>query len=190
MKKIFLIALLFSNFALAQTRPNIFFAQSNQWGAVAISQSMNWWYSIYSVCVPNVMVGDLIEAQAESQFRNDTGLNVELAQAISIRPVQTGASCTGQFASFSNDLIGAVGGVSEPVFPRDAQPINGWNITPNEHYGRASKYAAWLSDANYPFGVWVDFRVRARSSGANNSGNFVLTSQANQGHMVVKRWRL
>lgn len=170
-------------------KPTVLYGASTQWGALPVSVDQDWWYTIYRVCVPAIAAGDVLSAYAETQVRNDLGFNVELAQVLTVQDHSGTSPCVGgPPPSTQTALIGPVGGTNENEFPRGPQPINGWNITPGEHYGRASKAFTWVAPAARPNGVWVQFRLRARSSAANNSGNLALTVQANQGHLVVLRW--
>lgn len=146
--------------------PTLYRSTSEAFGAIPITtQAYSEWRTVYCALVADVCAGDTFTVYGEGQVRNDAGINVELAQAISVVP--------------------AVYGGAEALSGLLASPVNGWNITPDTHYGRFSKGGSFISPQDYPL-LYFCLRVRARSSGA--TGAQALTVNAGQGFLDVVRF--
>ncbi len=125
------------------------------------------WRSVYVIPINDVKKGDLVQAFAEGEARNDLGYNVEIVQVVEIKHKKESGK--------------------EPLGGVYTSPVNGWNITANSHYGRFTKTAAWVANSDYPV-VYVTLRVRFRSSNAlSNQSVHILP---HQGMMFVNQYRV
>lgn len=124
------------------------------------------WRSVYFLPINDVKKGDLIQVFGEGEARNDMGYNIELAQVIEIR--------------------NTVSGGQEPLGGVYTGPINGWNITPDAHYGRFSKVGSWVANNDYPI-LYAVLRLRCRSTDAQNY--HYVQVLPNQGLMFFNHYR-
>lgn len=137
------------------------------------------WRTIYALEIDSLQPGDLIEASAEGQVRNDTGWVVELASSL--------CWCD------DNNKPPAPGGLGYGPMGTHFKEIgqntwNGFNITPQMHYGKWARHGAFV----VPQGVstlWICARLRGRSTSSDGSGNAGLAVNMGQGHMTAKVFR-
>lgn len=145
-------------------------SRSAVWTQVAVvSGQTNLWYTLYQVSVSDVRQGEEFMVSAEAQLRNDLGHPVELV--------------SGVFATYDK-VLPSSSLDSAYAFEGLSSPINGWNITPDAHYGVPRRAVVWRAARDAAF-VSFAFRVRARSSLDNGSRN--LTVNTGQGAIQVKR---
>lgn len=125
------------------------------------------WRTMFTVALPNLVAGTVLDIYAEGQVANNNGINVELAQALSLNTVS-------QVGGGTLALVGVLG------------PVNGWNITPDEHYGRWSKGKRYVVPQNWTETAYIQARLRARSSGATSG--MALSVNMGQGFLSVLRF--
>lgn len=139
-----------------------------QFGSVPVTLGKgSEWRTIYYTSMQNIKAGDLIQVFGEGQGRNDLNYNVELAQIVEIK------------------TLSQMSDGQEPVNGIYQSAINGWNIVPDEHYGRFSKMAAWFADSNYDV-LYATLRIRCRSNEAKPNNYIVI--QESQGCMFVNHY--
>ena len=125
------------------------------------------WVSIYYLPILNLVAGEVIQMYGEAQVRNDLGINIEYGQCLELRTSVSGGQ----------EPLGTPGGFTGV--------INGWNITPDMHYGRASKGDSYLVPADVA-ALYLVLRLRCRSTGAL-PGNTV-TVNIGQGVLYYNRF--
>lgn len=156
----------------AFSKPILHTAVDAGWAQMAVGgPNEDFVYTVRHVLI-QVEEGDLLDIYAEGQARNDLGYNVEFGMGLYVRDCVSGSYPPSYNNDFWADLVG---------------PPNGWNITANAHYGRASKGYVYTVPAGKSC-VSVELRLRARSTGT--SGGVVnLAIQGSQGLLQVKQWK-
>lgn len=173
MRFVFFILAFLLSFKVHAAKPVLYTGSDAGWAQMAVGgPTEDYVYTAERVLIDNLQTGDVLDVYAEAQARNDLGYNVEFAQALQARDCVSGSFPP----SYNNDLWADLIG-----------PINGWNIVPAAHYGRASKAYVYTVPAGRTC-LSIELRLRARSS--STSGGVVnLAIQQSQGLIQVKLWR-
>lgn len=120
---------------------------------VTLGSDMQWRW-IHRLQLPALKAGDVLQVAADGEIRNNTGINMEIATAVTLTP---------GWPYYVEDLSG-YGGV--PGFADFIVRVAGENVDAQRHYLRPTLKQNYLVPVDLP-PYWLHFRGRARSDLAN-----------------------